>query len=52
MLIGKYKGFLDYVKRVTHEEGLGAFYGSYRNRIMMYAPYSAVQFATSKQRGD
>ncbi|VVA90255.1 unnamed protein product [Arabis nemorensis] len=49
LLIGNYKGVLDYVKRVTHEEGLGAFYGSYMNRIMTYAPYSAVQFAMYEQ---
>ncbi|KFK43020.1 hypothetical protein AALP_AA1G068600 [Arabis alpina] len=49
LLTGKYKGILDYVKRVTHEEGFGAFYGSYRNRIVTYAPHSAVQFATYEQ---
>ncbi|XP_028768915.1 mitoferrin-like [Neltuma alba] len=41
-----YKGVWDCVKRVLSEEGLGAFYASYRTTIVMNAPFTAVHFAT------
>lgn len=41
-----YKGVLDCVKRVFSEEGLGAFYASYRTTVLMNAPFTAVHFAT------
>ncbi|KAF7816169.1 mitoferrin-like [Senna tora] len=41
-----YKGVGDCVKRVFSEEGLGAFYASYRTTVLMNAPYTAVHFAT------
>lgn len=41
-----YKGVWDCVKRVLSEEGLGAFYASYRTTVLMNAPFTAVHFAT------
>lgn len=41
-----YKGVLDCVKRVLREEGIGAFYASYKTTVVMNAPYTAVHFAT------
>ncbi|KAJ9543564.1 hypothetical protein OSB04_023271 [Centaurea solstitialis] len=41
-----YKGVFDCVKTVLKEEGLGAFYASYRTTIVMNAPFTAVHFAT------
>ncbi|XP_015897457.3 uncharacterized protein LOC107431089 [Ziziphus jujuba] len=41
-----YKGIGDCVKRVLMEEGIGAFYASYRTTILMNAPFTAVHFAT------
>lgn len=41
-----YKGVGDCVKRVMMEEGVGAFYASYRTTILMNAPFTAVHFAT------
>ncbi|KAL3531654.1 hypothetical protein ACH5RR_005175 [Cinchona calisaya] len=41
-----YKGFGDCVKRVLLEEGVGAFYASYRTTVVMNAPFTAVHFAT------
>lgn len=41
-----YKGVLDCVKRVFREEGIGAFYASYKTTVVMNAPYTAVHFAT------
>ncbi|KAK4274866.1 hypothetical protein QN277_018033 [Acacia crassicarpa] len=41
-----YKGVWDCVKRVLSEEGLGAFYASYRTTIVMNAPFTAVYFST------
>ncbi|ESR38395.1 hypothetical protein CICLE_v10028816mg [Citrus x clementina] len=41
-----YKGVWDCVKRVLREEGLGAFYASYRTTVLMNAPFTAVHFAT------
>ncbi|KAJ7964256.1 Mitochondrial carrier protein [Quillaja saponaria] len=41
-----YKGVLDCVKRVLSEEGLEAFYASYRTTVLMNAPFTAVHFAT------
>lgn len=41
-----YKGVPDCVKRVLVEEGIGAFYASYRTTVIMNAPFQAVHFAT------
>lgn len=41
-----YKGVGDCVKRVLMEEGIGAFYASYRTTVVMNAPFTAVHFAT------
>lgn len=41
-----YKGVWDCVKRVLTEEGVGAFYASYKTTVLMNAPYTAVHFAT------
>ena len=41
-----YKGVWDCVRRVMSEEGLGAFYASYRTTVLMNAPFTAVHFAT------
>ncbi|KAJ7959886.1 Mitochondrial carrier protein [Quillaja saponaria] len=41
-----YKGVFDCAKRVMREEGLGAFYASYRTTVLMNAPFTAVHFAT------
>ncbi|KAM1525539.1 hypothetical protein TB2_009781 [Malus domestica] len=41
-----YKGVADCVRRVLVEEGVGAFYKSYRTTVVMNAPFTAVHFAT------
>ncbi|KAG6503161.1 mitoferrin-like [Zingiber officinale] len=41
-----YKGVLDCVARVLREEGIGAFFASYKTTVVMNAPYTAVHFAT------
>ncbi|GAV76878.1 Mito_carr domain-containing protein [Cephalotus follicularis] len=41
-----YKGVVDCVRRVMVEEGVGAFYVSYRTTVVMNAPFTAVHFAT------
>ncbi|XP_052176370.1 uncharacterized protein LOC127790753 [Diospyros lotus] len=41
-----YKGVADCAKRVLMEEGIGAFYASYRTTVFMNAPFTAVHFAT------
>lgn len=41
-----YRGVGDCVKRVLVEEGIGAFYASYRTTVVMNAPFTAVHFAT------
>ncbi|KAL5974936.1 hypothetical protein ACLOJK_031612 [Asimina triloba] len=41
-----YKGVLDCVGRVLREEGIRAFYASYRTTVVMNAPFTAVHFAT------
>ncbi|KAG6629025.1 hypothetical protein CIPAW_14G054700 [Carya illinoinensis] len=41
-----YAGVWDCVKRVLRDEGLGAFYASYRTTVLMNAPFTAVHFAT------
>ncbi|KAI4353448.1 hypothetical protein L6164_002397 [Bauhinia variegata] len=41
-----YRGVVDCVRRVLMEEGMGAFYASYRTTVVMNAPFTAVQFAT------
>ncbi|CAA7037973.1 unnamed protein product [Microthlaspi erraticum] len=43
---GTYKGVWDCIRRVTREEGFGAFYASYRTTVLMNAPFTAVHFAT------
>ncbi|KAF7845277.1 mitoferrin-like [Senna tora] len=40
-----YKGVWDCVRRVVREEGVGAFYASYRTTVVMNAPFTAVHFA-------
>ncbi|KAF3448981.1 hypothetical protein FNV43_RR09705 [Rhamnella rubrinervis] len=39
-----YLGVWDCVKRVLREEGLGAFYASYRTTVLMNAPFTTVHF--------
>lgn len=41
-----YKGLIDCMKRVLREEGVAAFYKSYRTTVVMNAPFTAVYFAT------
>lgn len=41
-----YKGVGDCVRRVLVEEGVGAFYKSYKTTVVMNAPFTAVHFAT------
>ncbi|XP_015579356.1 mitoferrin isoform X2 [Ricinus communis] len=41
-----YKGVGDCVKRVLMEEGITAFYASYKTTVIMNAPFTAVYFAT------
>ncbi|KAG4184341.1 hypothetical protein ERO13_A09G167300v2 [Gossypium hirsutum] len=41
-----YKGVAECVRRVVMEEGIGAFYASYRTTVIMNAPFTAVHFAT------
>lgn len=41
-----YKGVWDCVRRVLKEEGVRAFYASYRTTVVMNAPFTAVHFAT------
>lgn len=41
-----YNGVADCVKRVLVDEGVGAFYKSYRTTVVMNAPFTAVHFAT------
>ncbi|KAJ8769786.1 hypothetical protein K2173_007646 [Erythroxylum novogranatense] len=41
-----YRGVWDCVKRVFRQEGIGAFYASYRTTVLMNAPFTAVHFAT------
>ncbi|GAB2234096.1 hypothetical protein Droror1_Dr00003333 [Drosera rotundifolia] len=43
---GAYRGVWDCVKRVWREEGVRAFYASYRTTVIMNAPFTAVHFAT------
>ncbi|GER26651.1 mitochondrial substrate carrier family protein [Striga asiatica] len=41
-----YKGVWDCVGRVFREEGVWAFYASYKTTVLMNAPFMAVHFAT------
>lgn len=41
-----YKGVCECVRRVFKEEGVRAFYASYRTTVVMNAPFTAVHFAT------
>ncbi|PON85857.1 Mitochondrial carrier protein [Trema orientale] len=41
-----YKGVWDCLKTVLREEGIRAFYASYRTTVLMNAPFTAVHFAT------
>ncbi|KAL5989163.1 hypothetical protein ACLOJK_010053 [Asimina triloba] len=41
-----YAGVKDCVLRMLREEGLRAFYASYRTTVVMNAPFTAVHFAT------
>ncbi|PKI34125.1 hypothetical protein CRG98_045480 [Punica granatum] len=41
-----YRGVGDCIRRVQVEEGVAAFYRSYRTTVVMNAPFTAVHFAT------
>lgn len=41
-----YNGVLDCVKKVLRDEGIRAFYASYKTTVVMNAPYTAVHFST------
>lgn len=41
-----YKGVWDCVSRVMRQDGIGAFYASYRTTVLMNAPFTAIHFAT------
>lgn len=41
-----YKGVWDCVGRVMREDGIKAFYASYRTTVLMNAPFTAVHFST------
>ncbi|PON78002.1 Mitochondrial carrier protein [Parasponia andersonii] len=41
-----YKGVWDCLRTVLREEGIRAFYASYRTTVLMNAPFTAVHFAT------
>nr|GLL30897.1 mitoferrin-like [Ipomoea trifida] len=41
-----YKGVMDCMRVVFREEGIRAFYASYKTTVLMNAPYTAVHFAT------
>lgn len=41
-----YKGVFDCVKKVFREEGIRAFFASYKTTVVMNAPYTAVHFST------
>lgn len=41
-----YKGVIDCVRRILRDEGIKAFYASYRTTVIMNAPYTATHFAT------
>ncbi|KAF6174658.1 hypothetical protein GIB67_006310 [Kingdonia uniflora] len=41
-----YFGVKDCVLRIIREEGIGAFYASYRTTVVMNAPFTAVHFST------
>ena len=41
-----YTGVGHGIHTVLRDEGLGAFFGSYRTTVIMNAPYTAVHFAT------
>ncbi|GAB4857442.1 hypothetical protein Ancab_015351 [Ancistrocladus abbreviatus] len=41
-----YCGVRDCVARMVKEEGIGAFYASYRTTVLMNAPFTAVHFST------
>lgn len=41
-----YRGMTDCILRVTREEGLAAFFKSYRTTLIMNVPFTALHFAT------
>eukprot|EP00249_Psilotum_nudum_P017706 c26451_g1_i3 orf=445-1434(-) len=41
-----YGGVTDCIQKMVREEGIGAFYASYRTTVVMNAPFTAVHFAT------
>jgi solute carrier family 25 iron transporter 28/37 len=41
-----YRGIVDCIARVFREEGLRAFYASYRTTVVMNAPFTAAHFST------
>lgn len=42
----RYLGVLDCIRKMLGEEGIKAFYASYRTTVIMNAPYTAVHFST------
>lgn len=44
VLHSPYKGIMDAVVRTVREEGLGAFYKSYRTTVLMNVPFTAIHF--------
>ena len=41
-----YRGLMDCIGKILRNEGIKAFYASYRTTIVMNAPYTATHFAT------
>eukprot|EP00250_Pteridium_aquilinum_P000766 c10928_g1_i1 orf=334-1425(+) len=41
-----YKGVMDCIQSIMRDEGIKAFYASYRTTVVMNAPYTATHFAT------
>ncbi|KAH7365341.1 hypothetical protein KP509_18G021700 [Ceratopteris richardii] len=42
----QYSGVIDCARRLLKDEGIRAFYASYRTTVIMNAPYTATHFAT------
>ncbi|KAH7314637.1 hypothetical protein KP509_21G012300 [Ceratopteris richardii] len=41
-----YRGLIDCVQKLIRDEGMKAFYSSYKTTVVMNAPYTATHFAT------
>jgi solute carrier family 25 iron transporter 28/37 len=41
-----YRGIMDCIGKILRDEGIKAFYASYRTTVVMNAPYTATHFAT------